>query len=50
MKPKRILVFAKGDRADEARAFGATHVGDDDLINRLKAVGMNLMLLLQLLI
>ncbi len=37
MKPKRILVFAKGDRADEARAFGATHVGDDDLINKIKS-------------
>ncbi|AEW68729.1 RplA [Borreliella garinii BgVir] len=37
MKPKRILVFAKGDRADEARAFGATYVGDDDLINKIKS-------------
>ncbi len=33
---KRILVFAKGDKADEAREAGATFVGDDDLIAKIK--------------
>lgn len=33
---KRILVFAKGDKADEAREAGATYVGDDDLIEKIK--------------
>jgi large subunit ribosomal protein L1 len=33
---KNILVFAKGDKADEARALGATHVGDVDLIEKIK--------------
>ncbi|WP_445435961.1 50S ribosomal protein L1 [Candidatus Borreliella tachyglossi] len=36
MKEKRILVFAKGDRADEAREAGATYVGDDDFISQVK--------------
>ncbi|BCR20995.1 50S ribosomal protein L1 [Borrelia miyamotoi] len=36
MKEKRILVFAKGVKADEARESGASYVGDDDLINKLK--------------
>ncbi|AYE36264.1 50S ribosomal protein L1 [Borrelia turcica IST7] len=36
MKEKRILVFAKGDRAEEAREAGATYVGDDDFINKIK--------------
>lgn len=33
---KRILVFAKGDKAEEARSNGATFVGDDDLIEKIK--------------
>jgi large subunit ribosomal protein L1 len=33
---KKILVFAKGEKADEARAAGATHVGDADLIEKIR--------------
>ena len=33
---KRILVFAKGEKAEEARNAGATIVGDDDLIEKIK--------------
>lgn len=33
---KRILVFAKGDKAAEATEAGATYVGDDDLIERIR--------------
>jgi large subunit ribosomal protein L1 len=33
---KRILVFAKGDKAKEAQEAGATYVGDDDLIQQIK--------------
>lgn len=33
---KKILVFAKGEKADEARAAGAAYVGDDDLIEKIK--------------
>lgn len=33
---KRILVFAKGDKAEEARKAGAAFVGDDDLIEKIK--------------
>jgi large subunit ribosomal protein L1 len=33
---KKILVFAKGEKAEEAKAAGATYVGDDDLINKIK--------------
>ena len=36
MAQKKILVFAKGDKADEARAAGATYVGDVDLIDKIK--------------
>jgi len=35
-KEKTILVFAKGEKAEEARKAGATHVGDDDLIEKIK--------------
>ncbi len=33
-KTARVLVFATGDRAEEARAAGADHVGGDELIER----------------
>lgn len=33
---KRILVFAKGEKAEEARQAGAQFVGDDDLIEKIK--------------
>jgi large subunit ribosomal protein L1 len=35
-KSQRVVVFAKGDKADEARAAGADEVGDDDLAKRIK--------------
>jgi large subunit ribosomal protein L1 len=33
---KKILVFAKGDKADEARNLGAAFVGDAELIEKIK--------------
>ena len=35
-KTARVLVFATGDRAEEARAAGADHIGSDDLIERIQ--------------
>src|SRR5256884_6429440 len=35
-KTARVLVFATGDRAEEARAAGADYVGPDDLIERIQ--------------
>jgi large subunit ribosomal protein L1 len=35
-KDKKILVFAKGDKAEEARKAGAAFVGDADLIEKIK--------------
>jgi large subunit ribosomal protein L1 len=35
-KTARVLVFATGDRAEEARSAGADHVGADDLIERIQ--------------
>lgn len=35
-KDKKILVFAKGDKAKEAKDAGASHIGDDDLIEKVK--------------
>jgi large subunit ribosomal protein L1 len=33
---KKILVFAKGEKAQEARDAGAAFVGDDDLVDKIK--------------
>ncbi|KAL0263959.1 UNVERIFIED_CONTAM: hypothetical protein PYX00_011199 [Menopon gallinae] len=33
---KRILVFAKGEKAEEARIAGASYVGDEDLVEKIK--------------
>jgi large subunit ribosomal protein L1 len=38
---KKILVFAKGDKADEARANGAAFVGDSDLIEKIRGGWMD---------
>jgi len=35
-KTKRVLVFAKGEKAKEAAAAGAGYVGDQDLINKIQ--------------
>ncbi|MBN1467831.1 MAG: 50S ribosomal protein L1 [Fusobacteriaceae bacterium] len=35
-KEKRILVFAKGDKAKEAKEAGAAFVGDNDYIEKIK--------------
>nr|HPH61738.1 50S ribosomal protein L1 [Candidatus Syntrophosphaera sp.] len=34
-KVSRVLVFAEGDKADEARKAGADHVGLDDLMEKI---------------
>jgi large subunit ribosomal protein L1 len=36
-KTVRVAVFAKGDKADEAKAAGADLVGSDDLVDDIKA-------------
>jgi len=33
---KKVLVFAKGEKADEAKKAGATYVGDVDLVTKIK--------------
>ena len=35
-RTKRVLVLAKGPKADEAQAAGADFVGDDDMINKIQ--------------
>jgi large subunit ribosomal protein L1 len=40
-KPVRVAVFAKGDKADEARAAGADLVGAEDLAEKVQAGEIN---------
>ncbi|MBR2667765.1 MAG: 50S ribosomal protein L1 [Oscillospiraceae bacterium] len=35
-KTRRVLVFAKGDKAEEARAAGADFVGEQDLVEKIQ--------------
>jgi large subunit ribosomal protein L1 len=35
-KKVKVLVFAKGEKAEEARAAGADYVGDEDLIQKVQ--------------
>lgn len=35
-KSQRVLVFAKGEKAQEAEAAGADYVGEEDLVNRVQ--------------
>ena len=35
-KTQRVLVFAKGDKAEEARAAGADYVGDMDMVEKIQ--------------
>lgn len=35
-KGKKILVFAKGEKAEEAKEAGAAYVGDSDLVEKIK--------------
>ena len=38
---KKILVFAKGEKAEEAREAGAAYVGDNDLIEKIRGGWMD---------
>ncbi len=38
---KKILVFAKGEKAEEAKAAGATHVGEAELIEKIRGGWMD---------
>lgn len=40
-KTVRVAVFAKGEKADEAKAAGADIVGADDLVDQIKAGDIN---------
>ncbi|NLB08908.1 MAG: 50S ribosomal protein L1 [Clostridiales bacterium] len=35
-RTRRVLVFAKGPKAEEARTAGADYVGDDDLVEKIQ--------------
>src|SRR5262245_5891219 len=35
-KQQRVVVFAKGAKAEEAKAAGADHVGEDELADKIK--------------
>lgn len=39
--PARVLVFAKGDYADQAKKAGADYIGSDDLIEKITAGWMD---------
>ena len=41
MAQKKILVFAKGEKAEEAKAAGAAYVGDTDLIDKIRGGWMD---------
>ncbi len=43
-KKIKLLVFAKGEKASEATAAGADHVGSDDLVQKYPAAGWTLIL------
>lgn len=40
-KKVRVIVFAKGEHEDKAKAAGADHVGSDDLIEKIKGGWMD---------
>jgi large subunit ribosomal protein L1 len=40
-KEKKILVFAKGEKVEEAKESGAAYVGDNDLIEKIKGGWMD---------
>ena len=44
-KTARVLVFATGERADEATAAGADYVGSDDLLERIQGGFLDLSLI-----